>query len=186
MEAIAVLQKMRQQGLVVKAQGTQISLSPKHLINDKMISFVRKHKEALLTALYKEQDEQRTLHLERKRGLRDGRLQILRETLCRYIKPGCPGDLSPTKREVEEYLDSVLKQHDYDVEDAITTYRNISAPVVLKRTVICNHCKNFTPDEGSNGIGYCALGINWTQERDGRVPLYPYAERHCDKFINIK
>lgn len=50
--------------------------------------------------------------------------------------------------------------------------------------VTCNTCELFTPDKIGDGagIGNCELGIKWTQEFTGRMPLYRYSERHCKQF----
>lgn len=53
--------------------------------------------------------------------------------------------------------------------------------------VTCNTCEHFTSDKvgDGTGIGECYLGVKWTQEFDGRRPLYRYAERHCVKFSKL-
>lgn len=53
--------------------------------------------------------------------------------------------------------------------------------------VTCNACEHFTPDTIGDGfgIGECYLGVKWTQEFDGRRPLYRYADRHCEKFSKL-
>jgi len=53
--------------------------------------------------------------------------------------------------------------------------------------VVCDDCKYFTIDSIGDGagIGDCALGVTWTQEYNGRRPLYRYAKRYCSKFINL-
>lgn len=50
--------------------------------------------------------------------------------------------------------------------------------------VQCDRCIHFIPDSiGSGaGIGDCAVGIKWTQQVGGRMPLYRYAERHCVQY----
>jgi len=55
------------------------------------------------------------------------------------------------------------------------------------KIVTCNTCELFTPDEIGDGagIGDCALGIKWTQEYNGRRPLFRYAERHCVQFSKL-
>jgi len=52
------------------------------------------------------------------------------------------------------------------------------------QTVACNDCKYFTPDSIGDGVGIgdCALGVTWTQEYNGRKPLFRYAKRHCSSF----
>jgi hypothetical protein len=215
MEAVAVLQKIRQQGFVIKAEGAQISLSPKLLINDKMISFIRKHKQALLTALYQEQDKHKALHLERKRALRSGRLEIFRILLRRFLNdPKCrdmvnyKGSLPINDKAVADYLDMELLNFDYDIEATIDIYR-IYTPIGDPSTitcakcgynpqfcscgtvpvgmVACDACEHFTPDQigDGGGIGTCGVQIKSTQEINGRMPLYRYAHRHCDKFSKL-
>lgn len=53
--------------------------------------------------------------------------------------------------------------------------------------VTCNGCEHFTPDKigDGTGIGDCGLGIKWTQEYNGRKPLFRYAERHCKDFSKL-
>jgi hypothetical protein len=53
--------------------------------------------------------------------------------------------------------------------------------------VSCNSCEHFIPDAVGDGVGIgeCGLGIKWTQEYNGRMPLYRYTERHCDRFSNL-
>ena len=53
--------------------------------------------------------------------------------------------------------------------------------------VACDNCEHFTPDRIGDGagIGDCYLGLKWTQEFDGRRPLYRYADRHCEKFSKL-
>ncbi len=53
--------------------------------------------------------------------------------------------------------------------------------------VTCNGCEHFIPDKIGDGagIGGCGLGIKWTQEYNGRKPLFRYAERHCNDFSKL-
>lgn len=53
--------------------------------------------------------------------------------------------------------------------------------------VTCNACERFTSDKVGDGagIGECYLGVKWTQEFNGRKPLYRYAERHCERFSKL-
>jgi len=55
------------------------------------------------------------------------------------------------------------------------------------KAVACNDCKYFTPDSIGDGagIGDCALGVKWTQEYNGRRPLFRYAERDCSSFSKL-
>ncbi|KTD68880.1 hypothetical protein Lste_2038 [Legionella steelei] len=52
---------------------------------------------------------------------------------------------------------------------------------------ICNDCEHFTVDiiGDGTGIGSCELGVKWTQEFTGRMPLYRYSERHCMQFSKL-
>jgi hypothetical protein len=57
---------------------------------------------------------------------------------------------------------------------------------VLKK-VMCDNCEHFMPDEIGDGagIGDCGLGIKYTQEVSGLMPLFRYADRHCDNFSKL-
>jgi hypothetical protein len=57
----------------------------------------------------------------------------------------------------------------------------------LFETVNCNNCEHFHPDTIGDGVGIdtCDVGIKWTQEFYGRMPLYRYADRHCKKYSKI-
>ena len=63
-----------------------------------------------------------------------------------------------------------------------------SNPNNLLEVVSCNSCAHFSPDKIGDGIGIgdCSLNVKWTQEFDGRRPLYRYAERHCEKYSNTR
>lgn len=52
---------------------------------------------------------------------------------------------------------------------------------------ICNDCEHFTMDNigDGTGIGNCELGIKWTQEFSGRMPLFRDSERHCKQFTKL-
>jgi predicted nucleic-acid-binding Zn-ribbon protein len=56
-----------------------------------------------------------------------------------------------------------------------------------KGMAICNDCEHFTVDDIGDGagIGNCELGIKWTQEFTGRMPLFRYSERHCEQFSKL-
>lgn len=197
MKAWTLLKKLTDHGLTVKIVSDNIRLSPRRLINDRVLAFVLTNKNELLGALRNE-------HLERKQAL-GHRIQILRVLLSRFIKPVNPIAIFPTYGEIEEYLDDVLIKHDYDLEDAIATYSNIvDAPVLMCKCgymppfcrcggtpimgiVTCNACEYFTPDAVGDGagIGNCSLGIKWTQELHGCMPLYRYADRHCAEFSKL-
>ncbi len=70
---------------------------------------------------------------------------------------------------------------------------SISLPAIpansanLSNIVRCHDCEHFIPDNIGNasGIGSCNLGMIWTQEVTGRLPLYCYANRHCVKFSRL-
>jgi len=55
------------------------------------------------------------------------------------------------------------------------------------KIVTCNACEQFTPDKMGDGmgIGNCELGIKYTQEFNGRMPLFRYSERHCKQFSKL-
>lgn len=140
MKARTLLKKLTEHGLTVKIVDDKIRLSPRQLINDKVLAFVRTHKNDLLCALH---DENR----ERKRTLHQGRLDVLRVIMRRYLKSGDPSRMIPTSYEIEDYIDWVLKQHDFDLEDAITTYRNITPEPVF----VCE-CRYLPPFCSCGGI----------------------------------
>lgn len=195
MKARTLLKKLTDYGLSVQVADDKIRLSPRQLINDKVLAFVRTHKNDLICAL---NDENR----ERKRTLHQGRLEVLRVIMRRYLKTGDCTRIIPTDYEIEDYIDWVLLKHGYDLEDAITTYRNITPEPVLTckcgylppfcscggiaapRMVSCSQCANFTPDVIGNGmgIGTCTHGIERTRELNGCISLYRYANRHCAEF----
>jgi len=193
-----LLKQLTDYGLAVQVADNKIRLSPRQLINDRVLTFVRTHKNDLLCALYDE-------HHERKRILRQGRIEVLRVILRRYLKPGTPGVSAVTATEVEEFLDDVLRYFNYDLERAITHYDNITpAPILtcqcglrppfctcsgipIAGVVTCNSCKHFTPDNigDGTGIGECVCGVEWTMAAlslQGRMPLYRYANRRCNQF----
>ena len=62
-----------------------------------------------------------------------------------------------------------------------------SNPTNPLEMVTCNDCEHFNSDTIGDGfgIGDCGLGVKWTQEFDGRRPLYRYADRHCGKFSKL-
>lgn len=49
----------------------------------------------------------------------------------------------------------------------------------------CDACEFFSQDQTGSGagIGRCKHGIEWTEEISGRMPLYRYARRYCNRFI---
>lgn len=54
----------------------------------------------------------------------------------------------------------------------------------MSTIVSCNKCEHFTPDQIGDGagIGNCDMCVKWTQEFNGRRPLYRYSDRHCEKL----
>jgi len=76
--------------------------------------------------------EKQIAHRDRKAALRQGRLEVLRIIICRYLKS--------TDREVEKYIDGLLIQHNYDLEKAIDYYRNIAPEAAIDR-LICDKCR---------------------------------------------
>jgi|SRR5579862_1149555 len=130
MDVSIILQKIRQRGLVITPIGNNISLTPKNLLDDRMISFLRKHKELLLTALYQEQNEQQALHRKRKLALQQGRVHVLRILLWRFLQNGkCRQMINHQEnseindKSVEVYFDGELVNFDYDIEVIIDMYR---------------------------------------------------------------
>jgi len=130
MEARTLLERIRQRGFTIKAVGGAISLAPKQLINDRMITFVREHKEALLTALYQEKDVQKAIHRERKLALPKDLLHISRALLRRFLNDAKCRDMTNYKgspiindKVVETYLDDELINFDYEIEAMIKMYR---------------------------------------------------------------
>jgi hypothetical protein len=67
-----------------------------------------------------------------------------------------------------------------------TQKERADTPISLS-IVSCNKCEHFTPDQIGDGagIGHCDMGVKWTKEWCGRMPLYRYAERHCEKFSKL-
>lgn len=69
-------------------------------------------------------------------------------------------------------------------------YRNPFCPCKLPPAPgieICSDCEHFIVDiiGDGTGIGSCKLGVKWTQEFTGRMPLYRYSERHCKQFSKL-
>lgn len=56
------------------------------------------------------------------------------------------------------------------------------------KLVQCDRCLHFIPDSiGSGaGIGNCSVGVKWTQQVGGKMPLYRYAERHCVQYKQLE
>lgn len=68
--------------------------------------------------------------------------------------------------------------------DMLPIIVNANPTIIEVKIVTCNQCKHFIGDKIGDGagIGDCSIGIEWTQEVRGRLPLFRYAERHCNKF----
>lgn len=61
-------------------------------------------------------------------------------------------------------------------------------PINLLKTVSCNDCEHFSPDQigDGTGIGSCDLGIRSTKIAGYiTMPLYRYSDRYCDKFSKL-
>lgn len=146
-------------------------------------------------------------HSDRKKSL-GHRVQILRVLIKRFLNDSeCremvnyQGTLINDKA-IEDYLDTELSNFDYDLEAAVTMYRHYTPDPVLTckcayqapfcscesiqipGVVACNNCEKFIPDNIGDGagIGNCTHGVQWTEEIHGRMPLFRYASRHCNKF----
>lgn len=202
MKPRTLLKKLTDYGLTVYTNGAKIRLSPRQLVNDKVISFVTKNKTDLLTALYE-------VHIEKKNGL-GNRLQVLRIA----IKNCCIGKRSLMAEEefwkhVEMQVDEILPKLGYDLEEAINYYRSQyldqnfdlygackrcsyappfckCAPSNTTSGVVCNDCQYFVPDKIGDGIGIgtCELGLTLTPAMiGGQMPLYRFAKRRCGDFV---
>lgn len=53
--------------------------------------------------------------------------------------------------------------------------------------VKCIDCEHFAPDKigDGGGIGSCGVGITWTQQVHGRMPLYPNVLSYCLHFSKL-
>lgn len=139
MDADAILNKLRLRGIDVVAIGNAISLTPKRLVNDQMVAFIRKHKEYLLTALYQEEDKRIALHKKRKYALRQGRLEVFRILLRRFLNDAkCremvnfKGGTAINDKTIEDYLDSELINFGYDIDAAIEMYQAYTPKPVVE------------------------------------------------------
>lgn len=195
MKARTLLKKLTDYGLTIKIAGNKIRLSPPKLVNNKVIVFVQTYKNDLIYAL-------RCEHEEKKNLLNQDRLHVLRCLIHHNLKSGIPGQMKPNSQEVEDFIDEELRRFNYDLEDLTTTYRNIiddarnsnDADSFLAcfdtetiATATCDTCIHFTADKigDGTGIGTCNEGIKWTDETQGRLPLYRFTHRHCDKFSKL-
>lgn len=144
MEARVVLDRIRKRGFEIYPNGTKISVTPKKLVNSQMVNFLKKHKNELLKALYEERRDTEAKHRERKSALRQGRIEVLKVLLRRFLndptcremvnykncKYGTPlaDDIIITDLALEEYLDIELVNFDYELEDMITMYQHYTPP----------------------------------------------------------
>lgn len=199
MEARMLLKKLKDYGLIVKTVNGNIRLMPRKLINDKVITFVREHKNELLCVLSEE-------HQEKKQAL-GYRLDILRILLRRFMEHSLPNnpDIKISIKSVEERLDSTLQDYDYNLTEAINFFNSITPTPILTckcgfnppfcscggipipGVITCNKCEHFTPDVigDGGGIGNCERHVQSTQELNGLLPLFRYAKRHCNKFSKL-
>src|SRR5579872_5056943 len=199
MEARILLQKIRQRGFTITALGNKLALAPKQLINDQVLFFFQKNKQKLLTALYEEEDEHKKK--KNKLGHRLGTLQICLKR--------CYGNSWKDEPEswlrLNQWLDQILMDWNYDLEGAIAHYRGLAPEptyickcglrppfcscggVQLPGVISCDQCLNFQPDTigDRSGIGLCKKGIVWTEEGNKRMPLFRYAKRLCHIFTAI-
>lgn len=143
MKARMLLKKLTDHGLSVQEIADKIRLSPCHLVNDNVLTFVRNHKNDLLHALY---DERKETHLKRKQALHQGRLDVARVLLWRFLNDaecremvGYKGQIPSLHKDtsLETYLESELVNFDYELEAMIDLYR-IYTP---KPPVIDGRCK---------------------------------------------
>lgn len=53
--------------------------------------------------------------------------------------------------------------------------------------VKCIDCEHFASDKigDGGGIGSCGVGITWTQQVHGRMPLYPNVLSYCSHFSKL-
>lgn len=119
MKARSLLKKLTDHGLTVKQVDDKIRLSPVMLINEKVISFVRNHKEALISALNDEHREKK-----RKLGHRIGTLQVC---LRRYYEAqGQWKDDALHWQALNQWLDQILVCWKYNLEEAIDHYGSLT------------------------------------------------------------
>ena len=135
----SLLEQFRTRGFVLAAAGGGIILSPKKLINERLINFVRKHKEGLLTALYQEQD----VHRGRKNAL-GHRMKVLRN----FIKAAYGNQWrydNTCLAELDEAVNETLMKYNYDLELAIDCWRPLSknTPVHEARHCGCGYVPPF-------------------------------------------
>lgn len=86
--------------------------------------------------------------------------------------------------EANDIADSLRKNCELNIAHVLMFNEIVHTSCKL---IICNACEYFTADPVGDGagIGHCAFGIEWTEEFNGRKPLFRYAERHCDKFRKL-
>lgn len=130
MEAKTILYKIRHRGFTMQPVGNNISLWPKRLLNDRMMTFVKQHKAKILTALYQERDEEELIHQTHKQVLRQGRLVILHNLIKQCYGNNWKHDAAHWQA-VEDLIDRELKQNEYDLEKIIDHYRKIAPPPAI-------------------------------------------------------
>jgi hypothetical protein len=148
MKARTLLKKLTDHGLTVKTVGDNIRLSPTQLINKRVVSFVRTHKNDLLGALHDEHEE---LHREHKLALHQGRVHVLRILLWRFLKNdkcrlmvNYQGNPEINDKAVEIYLDSELVSFGYDLEVMIDMYRIYTPePDIVDKVCNCGYIPPF-------------------------------------------
>jgi hypothetical protein len=110
----------------------------KPVVNDPTLQEGQQHK-------INEYQKEKT-HLKRKRALSPHRLHILRCIIRRYLNPGVPGRrMASIDCEIDDFIDSALQQHDYDIEDLIMTYRSIvpEPKIIYAQCIYCGYMKPF-------------------------------------------
>lgn len=161
MKARMLLKKLTDYGLTVKQIDDKIRLSPPYLVNDKVISFVRAHKNDLLYALHDETPEK---HLERKNALHPGRLHIMKVLIRRFLNvESCrqmvnyKDKLPINDNAIEDYLEMELVNFDYDLEAMINMYRHYTPPV-NNFSITCKKCGYNPP--------FCSCEILLSKENE--------------------
>lgn len=97
---------------------------------------------------------------------------------------------------LQEYINDITNDWAHDLNKALTCFSELAAlipkpPLIHKKYnpvsskfVICSDCIYFQIDKIGDGagIGFCKLGLLWTEEAKGRFPLFRYAPRNCEQF----
>ena len=119
------------------------------------------------------------------------KIKVINNLIYRYAK-----HYGESEENIMQYIDEQLKT--YSLNDLMKCFKSLNAnirerQISLSKTanlanpqkqVSCSSCLHFTPDHvgSGTGIGICHLGVIWTHENNGRMPLYRYADRHCEKY----